>query len=209
MQLGQQAGAHSITVTGLVPGNIYYILLDGYSGQNCGYTFVANDGIDMEGMSIITDQTTICLGESVNATVTGGAGNYTWTGEGLNTTTGSQVVITPPSIVGNYEYTVTSLGGDDFCPNSSDASVIIEVESCDDCVPPAVNITNLGFCDGNNIDLNEALPNDMSGFNFSFHSSEANAENNVNPIATVVNTPSTYWVRVSMKMIHHVIKFIK
>ena len=105
----------------LTPGEIYYILIDGYSNKNCGYTFEAVDGVAAPSVEVaITPSSTICVGEQVNVSATGGSGNYTWSGAtGLSATSGANVTITPPATVGTYNYTVNSTGGNDFCPDNS------------------------------------------------------------------------------------------
>ncbi|HLW38767.1 MAG TPA: hypothetical protein VKX31_00155, partial [Brumimicrobium sp.] len=36
---------YDVTATGLTPGDVYYIMIDGYAGDVCDYTFVATGGV--------------------------------------------------------------------------------------------------------------------------------------------------------------------
>jgi gliding motility-associated-like protein len=151
-QMNQQNTPHNVTMNNLTPGETYYILIDGYSSQDCAYSFVATSGVSM-GLSVNLSQTTICPGESVTATVSGGSGTYTWSGDnGLNATAGSTVTITPPTTPGVYHYNVTSsgtTGGDIICPTSNDYDFSITVYSGN-----APTFNQLGpFCSGDNFTL--------------------------------------------------------
>lgn len=193
----QQANAHSINVTGLTPGNIYYILIDGVSGEDCGYTFEAVDGVAAPSVEVaITPSSTICVGEQVNVSATGGSGNYTWSGAtGLSATSGANVTITPPATVGTYNYTVNSTGGNDFCPDNSSKDFSIVVENCDNCTPPVLNIQSLSLCSVNSVDLNNGIGSGSQNATKTYYSSQANAQNATNPINSSVTASGTYWVR--------------
>ena len=132
-QMNQQSTPHSVNINNLTPGETYYILIDGYSSQNCAYSFVATSGVST-GLSVNLSETAICAGESITATVSGGSGTYTWSGSnGLGTTSGSSVTITPPGIPGTYNYHVESSGstsgGTLFCPTSGEYDFSITVSN--------------------------------------------------------------------------------
>lgn len=132
-QMNQQSTPHNVTINNLIPGETYYILIDGYSSQNCAYSFVATSGVST-GLSVNLSETTICAGESVTATVSGGSGTYSWSGSpGLGATSGSTITITPPGTPGTYTYHVESsgstTGGTLFCPTSSTYDFSITVSN--------------------------------------------------------------------------------
>ncbi|HLW30528.1 MAG TPA: gliding motility-associated C-terminal domain-containing protein [Brumimicrobium sp.] len=126
-KLVQQAAPHLITVNNLTPGKVYYILIDGYSGKDCGYTFEAVDGVALPEVKIdIAPNHTVCSGENVVANASGGEENsYLWNditgGSTFSSTSNTTTTITPPTNPGTYTYSVESTGGNAFCPdNSSD-----------------------------------------------------------------------------------------
>lgn len=138
-QLVPSASSQSVSATGLTPGNTYYIMIDGFSGDVCDYTFAANTGVAIP-VDVTPATSTICAGQSVTLTATGGNGTYTWNASpNLSGTTGSTVTATPPSIPGTYTYTVNSSGGNPLCPSSTLATATITVNSCGGCTVTAAN----------------------------------------------------------------------
>lgn len=97
-------GTNMFNGTGLIPGQEYYLMVDGFAGDVCDYQINAISGVLIE-MTAGPDQT-ICLGESVDLSIYGaGTGTITWTGPFLNTNTGQSVTATP-NAVGTYQYIV-------------------------------------------------------------------------------------------------------
>lgn len=197
-QMEQQGPAHTVTVNGLTPGDTYYILIDGYSGRNCGYTFEAIDGVAAPGVEIdLAPEITVCNGETITATASGGEGDYSWDGpSGLSSTNGSTVEITAPNTPGTYTYTVESVGGNDFCPNNSQDILTVIVDDCNDCNVPNPNIEHLHTCDETSLDLNDALTASTGQAGVTFHASSSDANNNINPIDNSVSSSNSYWVRI-------------
>lgn len=162
-QMNQQSTPHNVTINNLTPGETYYILIDGYSSQNCAYSFVATSGVST-GLSLNLSETTICAGESVTATVSGGSGTYTWSGSnGLGATSGSTITITPPGIPGTYNYHVESsgstTGGTLFCPTSSEYDFSITVSNGN---TPTFNQAG-AFCAGQSFTLPTTSLEGISG----------------------------------------------
>jgi hypothetical protein len=140
-ELVPSTSAQTVTATGLTPGNTYYIMIDGFAGDVCDYTFAASSS---SGISIPVDVTpvtsTICAGQSVTLTATGGNGTYNWTASpNLSGTTGTTVTATPPATSGTYTYTVNSSGGNPMCPSATAATATIIVNSCGGCTITAGN----------------------------------------------------------------------
>lgn len=125
-----QSTPYDIEANNLTPGEDYYIMIDGFAGDVCDYTFEATAGVSLP-VSVDQDDVTLCLGESVDITADGGDGTYTWDASpDLNTTTGATVTITPPLAPGTYTYTVNSQSTSNCGTNSSVATTSITVESC-------------------------------------------------------------------------------
>nr|WP_294859666.1 PKD domain-containing protein [uncultured Fluviicola sp.] len=138
-QLVPSASSQTVSATGLTPGNTYYIMIDGFAGDICDYTFAANTGISIP-VDVTPVTSTICSGQSVTLTATGGNGSYTWNASpNLSGTTGATVTATPPSTPGTYTYTVNSATGNALCPSSTTATATITVNSCGGCTVTAGN----------------------------------------------------------------------
>lgn len=138
-QLLPSSSAQTVSASGLTPGNTYYIMIDGFAGDVCDYTFAANTGVAIP-VDVTPVTSTICAGQSVTLTATGGNGVYNWTASpNLSGTTGSTVTATPPSTPGTYTYTVNSSGGNPLCPSSTSATATIVVNSCGGCTVTAGN----------------------------------------------------------------------
>ena len=116
-------GLHTMTFTDLTPYNSYYLMIDGYAGDVCNYSFSVNGN---SGVSVVQiDQganLNACPGEDVVLTVPNIPGvTYTWNW-GANTSSGSSITInnvSPPFVVN-----VTAHGA---CENISDQ---ININSC-------------------------------------------------------------------------------
>jgi gliding motility-associated-like protein len=133
------AGSTNVSATGLIPGNTYYIMIDGFAGDVCDYVIASNSGIQTPvaiNTNTSTTTSTICLGQSATLNATGGNGIYTWSpSANLSATTGSSVVFTPTA-VGVYPVTATSTDGNIACPQSASSTQTITVV---DYVTPTFN----------------------------------------------------------------------
>lgn len=126
------------SATGLTPGNTYYLMFDGYAGDECDYTIAPISGVSV--LAVTPASASICPGASVTLTASGGQSSYSWTGTGLNTNSGATVIATPSSTT---TYTVTSLDPAGGCPLTKDVTVTVTT-----AVPaPIVNAT-LDLCQG-------------------------------------------------------------
>lgn len=126
--------------TGFTPGNTYYLMIDGFNGDQCNYIIEANSGVNI--LNISPSAPTICAGGSVNLTATGGSGTYTWAPPGgLNTTTGPNVTASP---AGTTTYTVTSTTFG-VCPVTKDVTVTV------DPLPAAPVLTVVNNCGNSTI----------------------------------------------------------
>jgi gliding motility-associated-like protein len=125
--------AQPVTVNGLVPGNTYYMMIDGYAGDVCNYVIGVNSGIQVSGF-INSSSTNVCLGNSITLTAGGGNGLYNWsTNADLSATSGSVVVASPTS-QGPHTYTMTTFSNNPLCPSTSVSNITINAFS-----PPTPN----------------------------------------------------------------------
>lgn len=147
------SGSTNISANGLVVGNTYYIMIDGFGGDVCDYVIAANSGIQTQ-VNATTSDDTICLGETVNLNAIGGNGAYNWTSSpattGLSATTGSDLTFTPTA-AGIYTITATSTDGNTLCPQDVSDFVTITVNNDDAPIFDAFG----PYCEGETI---PALP---------------------------------------------------
>ncbi len=143
------SGPSSVTASGLTVGNTYYIMVDGNAGDVCNYIIGANSGVNLP-VTLTPVTASVCSGQSVNLTASGGNGTYTWTpAAGLSATTGANVTVTPPSNPGTYSYTVNSATGNPLCPTSTSATSTITVTGA-----AAINAgADVAICTGQNVTL--------------------------------------------------------
>lgn len=190
-QMSPSPNAQTVTANGLTIGQTYYIMIDGYAGDVCDYTFAATMGVNT-GVSVDLDPSTpICIGESVTATAQGGNGTYTWNASpDLSATTGSVVTITPPTAAGSYSYTVNSTGGTTFCPENNHHTFIVEVEACPCSI--SASASQIEFCEGtgNTVDLS-ATPLPDASYSWSHESTIIGSTQNLTGIA-LPTTPGIY-----------------
>ncbi|TNF47174.1 MAG: gliding motility-associated C-terminal domain-containing protein, partial [Bacteroidetes bacterium] len=124
--LAPSPNAQGVTVTGLTPGNTYYMMIDGFAGDVCNYVIGVNSGIQVSG-NITTTTPSICLGSSVQLNASGGNGTYDWTpNSDLNTLSGATVMATP-TVSGQHTYSMTSYSSNPFCPSTNTSQITINV----------------------------------------------------------------------------------
>ena len=127
---GANNGVINIDINNVIPGTVYYVVLDGFSGATCHYEVTVNSGIGATLVSAptsttLTGLTDVCVGASVNYTFPGFqfATNYEWdlpTGATLNTA-GPAVTVNYNAVApGNYQICVKGTNecddiGQEFC----------------------------------------------------------------------------------------------
>lgn len=124
----------------LVPGQTYYIMIDGYAGDVCDYSITAGSGMLVANVNV--HDTVICQGQSVNLIATGG-NTYVWS-NGANTAS----INVSPSV--STTYTVTISGGNPLCPNANVLSSFIDVYQT-----PSVGISanDTTLCSGQSVTI--------------------------------------------------------
>lgn len=124
----------TITANNLTVGEDYYLMVDGYAGDICGYTISANSGVQFPD---IPDVPPICVGESTTLTAPSDATSYEWAHNGATT----QSVTVSPSVTTTYTCEVTGL-----CDYKQTLEVTVEVNPL-----PTISLStgnNTTICDG-------------------------------------------------------------
>jgi len=137
------SGSSSITASGLVPGNTYYLMIDGYAGDVCDYNIIPGAGV-FDGISITPTQT-ICHGSNAHISIVSSSSllpyTFNWTSSPVDPTLAGQtnlstVIPTPPNS-GTYTYYCHVTGGTVNCPvDTILTSIVIVLDSLDSlCLP--------------------------------------------------------------------------
>jgi gliding motility-associated-like protein len=142
-----------LTFTGMVPGQIYYLMVDGYAGAVCDYKIGADFGVQVSA-TVLPNTSAMCLGSSLNLTATGGNGVYTWNPDPtLSALVGASIYATPTAI-GTYTYVLNSPSTDPACPGTTDtAHVTVGAQPTPDAG------FNDSICLGQAVNLNGTLSN--------------------------------------------------
>jgi|GEM_PF-6025755 len=114
-----------IRATGLTPGNTYYIMIDGWGGDDCEYFFAASENSGIIVASAGHDQT-ICEGETATLTASGG-NNVIWTSSPTDPSLSGQednmtINVSPGQTT---TYTATVSGYNPACPGIADVTVFV------------------------------------------------------------------------------------
>ena len=119
-------GVNNLTFNGLVPGQNYFLMIDGFAGAICDYSVTVTSGGSLTtDVELTPVNPTMCMGDTLTLNATGGNGVYNWTpNTGLSATTGASVVFTPPA-PGTYTVVVESTDTNAIC--STQSSTVITV----------------------------------------------------------------------------------
>lgn len=118
--------------------------------------------------------------------------NYSWSPTtGLSNPTSINTQACPTSTT-NYVLTVSN--GTPGCATHNE-NVNIIVDPCGGCVPPVVNVNPLNTCAPGTVDLSTAIAAGSAPATLTYHATQTDAQNDVNPISTTVGTSGTYWLR--------------
>jgi gliding motility-associated-like protein len=112
-----------VTFTGMVPGQTYYLMIDGFAGAICNYKIGADYGVQIQ-TNVSPSTSTICLGNTVTLNASGGNGIYAWNpNPDLSASSGASVVATPTNL-GLQTYVVNSASTDPACPGTADTALV-------------------------------------------------------------------------------------
>ena len=102
------------TTTALVPGQRYYIMLDGFAGNVCDYTIIPVTGVRLYNITGPPNNT-ICANQTTTLTVNGAppGSTFQWSPEAAisGSTTGQSITANPGNANINYTVQVTSPSG--------------------------------------------------------------------------------------------------
>ncbi|MFZ4059439.1 MAG: proprotein convertase P-domain-containing protein, partial [Ferruginibacter sp.] len=127
---------HVVSASGLTPGNIYYLMIDGYNGDIATFRIAANSGVNI--LDINPPSASICNGQSVNLTASGGNGVYAWSPATALSATAGATVTSSATTTTTYTVTTTSSGG---CPITKDVTVTVNDRPSVTVEPTTVNQT--------------------------------------------------------------------
>ncbi len=119
--------------------------------------------------------------------------NATWTpGTDLSSTNTINTQACPTSTT---TYTIELDNGVAGCATYTE-DFTVTVDPCNGCTPPnTIIIDPLTACNPNNVDLNDAIDATSDPANYTFHNTQADAQNDVNSIGPNVSATGSYWVR--------------
>lgn len=165
-----------ITATALIPGQTYYLMIDGYAGDVCDYVISASSGV----MTVDAGpDVSICSGQSTTLTATGGT-TYQWSPTtGLSNPNIANPIASPTTTT---TYTVSVTGGNTLCPSAATDQVTVTISST---TPTASN--NGPICVGSTLNLT-SLPNGGTAYAWSGPNSfTSNLQNPTIPATSSVN----------------------
>ncbi len=93
----------TIQANGLIMGQDYYLMIDGFAGDICSYSITASAGVQFP--DITASQNPICIGDTVTLYGPAGATAYNWDPSGAST----QDITITPSTTGTYVLEVTGV----------------------------------------------------------------------------------------------------
>lgn len=118
--------------------------------------------------------------------------NYSWSPTtGLSNPTDINTQACPTSTT---NYVLTASNGTPGCATHTE-NVSIIVDPCGGCTPPVVNVNPLNTCAPGTVDLSTAIASGSAPATLTYHATQTDALNDVNPIAATVGTSGTYWLR--------------
>jgi gliding motility-associated-like protein len=154
-----------VTATGLIPGNTYYMMIDGFGGDQCNYVIGVNSGIQVSGQ-ISAPSTNLCIGNSVTLTASGGNGIYNWIPNSELSTTSGPTNIATPLTQGPHTYSMTSISLNPSCPTDT-VDIVINAY-----LPPTPNAgIDDSVCLGQVIQLSGTQTSTANTMNWTFNTS--------------------------------------
>ena len=93
----------TLSYNSFVPGNTYYIMIDGFAGNACDYTVTASTGVAVSTVNVSSNA--ICFGQSTNLTAVaaGSSPSYTW-----STGSNASSISVSPNLTTAYSATIAS-----------------------------------------------------------------------------------------------------
>lgn len=138
------SGTGTLNANGLVPGQAYYIMIDGHGGSVCSYTLTAGIGVQLPVAQASPDLTLACgQNGTLNVTTTSGNNaNVNWMWEWTGPTSGGPVSGSSINLNGMtpgvYTYTATASNFSSCVTTAIDDQVVVTVEPC----PLSIELAN-------------------------------------------------------------------
>lgn len=118
------SGSFTITTsTALVPGQLYYVMVDGYAGNVCSYSVTAQSGVALT-PQITASQTQVCPGNSATLSSSIPASSYTWTSSPPGVYPNAQTITVTPGSTTTY---TLQIPGNSCVPAGGSAVQTIQV----------------------------------------------------------------------------------
>ncbi len=159
----------TITANGLIVGNNYYLMIDGYAGDICNFTISALSGVLFPNIASVPP---ICPGSSVTLTAPPGATSYYWPHNGST----SQTVTVTPATSQTYYCIVNGL-----CGYSQTLNVDVVIKPS-----PVVTVnggSTVAICKGSSASLTAS-----GATSYSWNTGQSTATINVSPLTTTSYT---------------------
>ena len=174
-------GHKLITADGLTPGNKYYLMIDGQSGDICDYVLGSVSNISNP-VFISSVQPDICLGDSILLTAGGGDGTFNWASTTEITVLSVNSVYFKPTGLGLNNVFVSSFMSNPGCSLSSETEYQVNVR---ECICPVTATHSSDSCVSNSFGL---FASDVFGANYNwngpgFNSTDQNPQNIQPPTA--------------------------
>jgi gliding motility-associated-like protein len=175
-----------VVATGLTPGQVYYLMIDGNAGDVCDYMISASAGV---ATSDAGPDVSICNGASTQLNATGGT-TFAWSPTtGLSNPNIANPIASPSTTT---TYTVTISGTNIFCPAATD-QVTVTVTT-----PVPTASSNSPVCVGNTLTFSTSIPN-AAGYTWSGPNGFSNNTSGTPSISNVTTAASgTYSVTISL-----------
>ncbi len=103
----QSGGSGTFTITtnvALVPGQTYYVMVDGFAGNICSYTVGAQSGVALGQQ--ITGPTQVCPGSNATLGASSTASSYNWTSTPPGVYPNTQTISITPTVTTTYTLTM-------------------------------------------------------------------------------------------------------
>ena len=172
----------TVVATGLTAGTKYYLMIDGYGGDNCDYVIGAGSGVELP---ITATDTSICSGQTVSLKAINGSGTYQWN---TNPVSNTDSIVVSPTV--NTDYIVTSVGANPDCETNDTASVTILPS------PSSIISGSSAVCDGNDatfdVNLTGVAPWSIDITNTTTNNTTTVNSINSSPYVATVNDAGTY-----------------
>lgn len=144
----QGSGSGTFTITtnvNLVPGQTYYVMVDGFAGNICNYTVTASAGVALGQQ--ITGPTQLCPGYNGTLSSSSAAASYTWASNPAGVYPNTQSISISPTVTTTYSLT---LGASACVPTGT---TIVKTVTVTNTLNPANITAPSPICMGSNITL--------------------------------------------------------